>query len=167
MRRSRFSSERLRWVRRAAAVLLALLTGSRGTAAEVDAVGPIVVVVGTSSPIRDVTVDGLREVYLRRRRIWPDGTPSLPVNLPADHPVRRAFSRRVLGRLPEDLASHWGRLAFDGVRPPPVLQTAQAVCAYVAVEPTAIGYVPLIAVDAASCRVLFRIVEDGGAAVGR
>jgi hypothetical protein len=27
--------------------------------------------------------------------------------------------------------------------------------------------VPLIAVDAASCRVLFRIVEDGGAAVGR
>jgi hypothetical protein len=147
-------------------MLLALLAGG-GTAAEGDPVGAIAVVVGTSSPIRDVTVDGLREVYLRRRRIWPDGTPSLPVNLPADHPVRRAFSRRVLGRLPEDLQSHWGRLAFDGVRPPPVLQTAQAVCAYVAVEPTAIGYVPASAVDAASCRVVFRIAEDGGAAVGR
>jgi hypothetical protein len=147
-------------------MLLALLAGAGGTA-EVDPVGAIAVVVGTSSPIRDVTVDGLREVYLRRRRIWPDGAPSLPVNLPADHPVRRAFSRRVLGRLPEDLEGHWSRLAFDGVRPPPVLQTAQAVCAYVAVEPTAIGYVPASAVDATSCRVVFRIVEDGGAAVGR
>ena len=148
-------------------MLLALLAGGGGTAAEVDPVGPIAIVVGTASPIRDVTVDGLREVYLRRRRIWPDGTPSLPVNLPADHPVRRAFSRRVLGRLPEDLETYWGRLAFDGVRPPPVLQTAQAVCAYVAVESTAIGYVPASAVDAASCRVVVRIVEDGGAAAGR
>jgi hypothetical protein len=143
-------------------VLLALLAGGGATAAEVDPVGAIAVVVGTSSPIRDVTVDALREVYLRRRRIWPDGTPSLPVNLPADHPIRRAFSRRVLGRLPEDLESHWGRLAFDGVRPPPVLQTAQAVCAYVAVEPTAIGYVPASAVDAASCRIVIRIADDAG-----
>jgi hypothetical protein len=126
-------------VRRAASVLLALLAGGRGTAADVEPVGPIAVVVGTSSPIRDVTIDGLREVYLRRRRIWSDGTPSLPVNLPADHPVRRAFSRRVLGRLPEDLESHWSRLAFDGIRPPTVLQTAQAVCAYVAVEPSAMA----------------------------
>ncbi len=144
-------------------MLLVLLAGGSGGAAEGDPVGPIAVVVGTSSPIRDVTIDGLREVYLRRRRIWPDGVKSLPVNLPADHPVRRAFSRRVLGRLPEDLESHWSRLAFDGVRPPSVLQTAQAVCAYVAVEPSAIGYVPAGAVDAASCRVLFRIAEDGGA----
>jgi hypothetical protein len=167
MRRSRFSSKRVRDVRRAASVLLALLAGSRGAAVEVDPVGPIAVVVGTSSPIRDVTIDGLREVYLRRRRIWPDGTPSLPVNLPADHPVRRAFSRRVLGRLPEDLEGHWGRLAFDGVRPPPVLQTAQAVCAYVAVEPTAIGYVPPSAIDASSCRVVLRLTENAGSAGGR
>ena len=147
-------------------MLLVVLAGGRGTAAEGDAVGPIAVVVGTSSPIHDVTIDGLREVYLRRRRIWPDGSASLPVNLPADHPVRRAFSRRVLGRLPEELASHWGRLAFDGVRPPPVLQSAQAVCAYVAVEPSAIGYVPASAVDTSSCRVVFRIAEEGSG-VGR
>src|SRR5262249_2767698 len=115
--------------------------------------------VGTKSPIRDVTVDTLREVYLRRRRIWPDGTTSLPVNLPAHHPVRRAFSARVLGRLPEDLEAHWGRLAFDGIKPPTVLQSPQAVCAYVAVEPAAIGYVPTDAIDDASCRVLL-LLDD-------
>ncbi len=136
-------------------------------AAEVDSVGPIAIVVGTASPIRDVTVDELREVYLRRRRIWPDGTPTLPVNLPADHPVRRAFSRRVLGRLPEELEGHWRRLAFDGIRPPPVLQSAQAVCAYVAVEPTAIGYVLPGVVDAASCRVVLRLGGEAGTGAGR
>ena len=148
--------------RRAPLALLATLIGVGAIASEVDRVGPIAIVVGTTSPIRGLTVDGLREVYLRRRRIWPDGTPSLPVNLPADHPVRRAFSMRVLGRLPEDLQSYWGRLSFEGVRPPPVLQSAQAVCAYVAVEPSAIGYVPTNAVDAAFCRVLFRVGDDGG-----
>ena len=147
--------------RQAPLALLATLIGVGGMAAEVDRVGPIAIVVGTKSPIRDLTVDGLREVYLRRRRIWPDGTPSLPVNLPADHPVRRAFSTRVLGRLPEDLATYWSRLSFEGVRPPPVLQSAQAVCAYVAIEPSAIGYVPPNAVDAVSCRVLFRVGDDG------
>ncbi len=84
------------------------------------------------------------------------------MNLPADHPVRRSFSQRVLGRLPEDLGSHWARLGFDGVRPPPVLQSAQAVCAYVAVEPAAVGYVPPSAVDTTSCRVVLRIGEDTG-----
>ena len=145
--------------RRATRALLAVLVGAGGIAVAVDSVGPIAIVVGTASPIRDVTVDGLREVYLRRRRIWPDGSTSLPVNLPADHPLRRTFSTRVLGRLPEDLEAYWGRLSFDGIRPPLVLQSPQAVCAYVAVEPAAIGYVLPSAVDAAFCRVLLVITR--------
>ena len=136
---------------------------AEGIAAAGDPVGAIAVVVGTTSPLRDVTVDGLREVYLRRRRIWADGTAALPVNLPADHLVRRTFSVRVLGRLPEDLEAHWRRLAFDGIKPPPVLQSPEAVCAYVAVEPAAIGYIPSNAVDGAFCRVVLRITDAGEA----
>lgn len=68
---------------------------------------------------------------------------------------------RVLGREPEALESYWGRLAFDGVRPPPVLQSPQAVCAYVGVEPASVGYIPPDAVDATACRVLFRIDDAG------
>ena len=164
MRRSRSSSERRRRHRPTLA-LLVVLVGAGGMAAEIEPTGPIAIVVGTTSPIRDLTIDGLRELYLRRRRIWPDGRTALPVNLPADSPLRRAFSMRVLGRVPEALESYWGRLAFDGVRPPPVLQSPQAVCAYVAVESAAVGYVPPGAVDASACRVLFRIGDD--APVGR
>jgi hypothetical protein len=145
-------------------VPLALVCGLVGgdvLAAETEPSGSIAIVVGHASPIRGVTVDVLREVYLRRRRIWHDGVAALPVNLPADSSLRRVFSRRVLGRLPEDLESHWSRLAFEGVRPPAVLQSPQAVCAYVGVEPAGIGYVPPGEVDAASCRVLFSIDSVG------
>jgi len=141
--------------------LVCSLIGCDVLAAETEPSGSIAIVVGHASPIRGVTVDALREVYLRRRRIWRDGVGALPVNLPADSSLRRLFSRRVLGRLPEDLEGHWSRLAFEGVRPPAVLQSPQAVCAYVGVEPAAIGYVPPGAVDAASCRVLFTIDAEG------
>ena len=119
--------------------------------------GPIAVVVGHGSDVRDVTLDTLRELYLRRRRVWPSGNRVIPVNLPADTEVRATFSKRVLGRSPDDLAGYWNRRYFEGVQPPLVLQTPQAVCAYVAVERDAIGYVPLDEVDRAACRVVLVI----------
>jgi hypothetical protein len=114
----------------------------------------IVVVVGTRSEIAEVTLDTLRELYLRRRRVWPDGGRVIPVNLPVDSDTRRRFSKRVLGRLPEDLSGYWDRLYFDGIRPPVVLRTSEAVCAYLAAEPKAIGYVRGGEVDESVCRVL-------------
>lgn len=137
----------------AALLLLALPTGG-AIAEERDAVS-IAIVVGIGSPVRQVTVDTLRELYLRRQRLWPNGERAMPVNLPADHALRSAFSQRVLGRLPADLEAYWLRLYREGVQPPLVLQTSQAVCAYVAAEPAAIGYVRPSEVDGKSCRILF------------
>ena len=119
----------------------------------------IVVVVGARSEIAEVTLDTLRELYLRRRRVWSDGSRVVPVNLPADSETRRRFSKRVLGRLPQDLSSYWNRLYFDGIQPPVVLRTSEAVCAYVAAEPKAIGYVRADEVDRDDCRVLFVLAE--------
>lgn len=144
-----------------AALLLSLLPVSRSFAAEPQAPA-IVIVVGVGSPIRQVNVDTLRELYLRRQRLWPDGERAMPVNLPADDPVRSAFSKRVLGRLPGDLQAYWLRLYREGVQPPLVLKTSQAVCAYVAVEHAAIGYVRPNEVDGKSCRVLFLLAPEGG-----
>ena len=122
-------------------------------------VGPIAVVVGTASNVDGVTVDTLRELYLRRRRLWPDGSRVTPVNLPADTEVRKTFSKRVLGRLPQDLETYWNRRYFEGITPPLVLRTPAAVCAYLAVEPTAIGYMRLEDVEHETCRVLLVLRE--------
>jgi hypothetical protein len=138
-----------------ASVVAAVLgAASHGIAEETPA---LVVVVGKDSPIRAVTLDTVRDVFLRRRRLWPDGSRAMPVNLPADSPERRAFSERVLGRLPVELVDYWNRLYFDGIRPPLVLRSPDAVCAYVATEPAALAYVPVAAVDTASCRVVLEL----------
>ena len=113
----------------------------------------IAVIVGKSSKVEHVSKDDLRELYLRRRRLWPDGERALPVNLPSGTAVRERFSRLVLGRSSEDLVAYWNGRYFEGITPPPVLPTPAAVRAYVADEPNAIGYVP--AEDAGTdCRVL-------------
>lgn len=121
----------------------------------------LVVVVGKYSPIRVVTLDTVRDVFLRRQRLWPDGSRTMPVNLPADSSDRHAFSQRVLGRLPGDLVEYWNRLYFDGILPPLVLRSPDAVCAYVATEPAALAYVPGDAVDEASCRVVLVLPAAG------
>lgn len=146
--------------RATAALLLSVLPCGGSIAGQSQALA-IAVVVGIGSPIRQVDVDTLRELYLRRQRLWADGERAMPVNLRADDPVRAAFSKRVLGRLPGDLESYWLRLYREGVQPPLVLKTSQAVCAYVAVEPAAIGYVRADEVDGNSCRVLFVLAAEG------
>lgn len=139
-------------------IALALAGWIAATASCQAAAADIAVVVGAGSPIDEVSVDTLRDVYLRRQRLWPDGASALPVNLPADDPLRQVFSRRVLGRSPDELVGYWNRRWFEGVRPPLVLRSARAVCAYLATEPGGVGYVPADEVDAETCRVV-RLIE--------
>lgn len=142
-----------------AIVVACHLLGGEAPAVDRAHADSIAVVVGASSDITDVTLDTLRELYLRRRRVWPDGNRVIPVNLPADTDTRRRFSKRVLGRLPQDLSAYWDRLYFDGIQPPLVLRTSEAVCAYLATEPKAIGYVPSQEVDERGCRVIVVLPE--------
>ena len=116
----------------------------------------IAVVVGRDSIVTAVTRDELRDVYLRRQRLWPGGAPAIPVNLPAGHRVREEFSRLVLGRSSLDLVAHWNARYFDGVRPPVVVPSAAAVRAYLNAEPAAIGYLPVDEVDE-TCRLLLTL----------
>lgn len=141
-----------------AAIVLALFALAYGpiAAARADSSERIVVVVGDESPIRHVSLDVLRELYLKRRRQWSSGEPAVPINLPVGEPTRAAFSKRVLGRYPKQLLSYWDRQYYDGIRPPIVLPSASAVRAYVQADANAIGYVPASeATD--GCRIVLTI----------
>lgn len=132
---------------------IALVVGTGLPAPVAEQAPRIAVIVSKSSPVEHVSKDDLRELYLRRRRLWDDGERALPVNLPAGNPVRERFSRLVLGRSSDELVAYWNGRYFEGITPPPVLPTPTAVNAFVADEPNAIGYVP--ADEAGSeCRVV-------------
>ena len=131
---------------------LALAVDLGGRAEEV-APPAIAVIVGPKSSVTQISLDDLRELYLRRRRLWPDGRRAIPINLPADHPVRERFSRLVLGRATQDLVAYWDARYFEGITPPTVLPSPAAIRAYLAAEPAAVGYVPLGDVDE-TCRTV-------------
>ena len=107
----------------------------------------IAVVVSTSSTTDAPSREELARIYQRQKLLWTDNTRIVPVNLPADHPLRRSFSRLVLGALPEELGAYWNAQYFHGIAPPYVLASEEAVLRFVATTPGAIGYVSAAAVN--------------------
>ncbi len=66
------------------------------------------------------------------------------------------FSRMILGRSTPELVSYWNARYFEGITPPTVLSSPSAVRAYLAVEPGAIGDLPVAEVDE-TCRLLLTL----------
>lgn len=118
----------------------------------------VLVIAAPGSEPPAITSDELALVY-RRQKTLVDGTRVQPVNLPAAHPLRRWFSQQVLGQPPEAMEGYWRDLYFNGVVPPFVLASEEAVIRFVASTPGAIGYVSACPGDK-RVRVLMQL--DGG-----
>lgn len=89
----------------------------------------------------------LARIFKRRVRVDAAGQAIVPVNLPSTAPLRRVFSRLLLGATPEALDSYWNERYFHGISPPPVVASVEAMLRFVAVTPGAVGYVPACALD--------------------
>ncbi len=83
----------------------------------------------------------LRDIYLKKTFLDQQGHAYIPVNLPPDNTLRRAFSRSVIEMSESRLQNYWNRQYFQGVSPPYVLGSQAAVVEFVAKTPGAIGYV--------------------------
>jgi ABC-type phosphate transport system substrate-binding protein len=138
-----------------AALVLALLATRPVGAGD----APLVVIV---HPSRTDTLglSDLAGIYLRKRRLWYDGAPIVPLNREAGSAARETFSVRVLGSDSTHLASYWNDAYFNGIFPPAVLSSSAAVKRYVASEPQAIGYIDPADVDD-SVRVVLTLLTKG------
>lgn len=92
----------------------------------------------------------LAAVFRRRVQALPDGRPLVPVNLPAEDPLRVAFSLAVFSLEPSAMDAYWNERYFHGVSPPHVVASDEAMLRFVAATPGAIGYI-------AACRVDSRV----------
>jgi hypothetical protein len=116
-----------------------------------DASGPRIDVV-TAPDAPSVALDraSLRDIFLKRIVIDNAGKALVPLNLPPDDPLRAAFSRALLGKPPDALQRFWNERYFQGVSPPFVVRSEEAMLRFIAETPGAVGYV-------ASCRVDKRV----------
>ena len=88
----------------------------------------------------------LARVFKRRQRITEAKEPLVPVNLPPEHPLRRAMAEILFHRSPRDMGPYWDQQYFHGVLPPKVVGSQEAMLRFVHETRGAIGYV-------ADCRV--------------
>lgn len=116
---------------------------------------PIAVIVPRAFAGREPGTQELALIFKRKKLAWDDGTRIQAVNLPSDHPARRVFSQRILKSTPEAQTQYWNAMYFQGVFPPHVVASPEAMLRYVADTAGAIGYVPGCKLDARVKSVLW------------
>ena len=109
---------------------------------------PFAVIVADTTPHLGLQRDAIAQIYRRKLSFWKDGRRIQPANLPANDPLRRAFSECVLGQAPDAMEDYWREMYFHGVLPPHVVASEQAMLLFVLSTPGAIGYVSTCPVDA-------------------
>lgn len=101
----------------------------------------IAVIISSKAPAMSLDSATLRGIYLKKIFLNDHGDALIPVNLPAKHPLRQAFTRATMRLSDNQLRSYWNRRYFQGISPPYVLASQEAVVRFVASTPGAVGYV--------------------------
>ena len=134
-------SRQPRHLTRLALVLLGILLSDAATATD-----EIAVIVAKDSPEFQIDTAILRDIYLKKIFIDGHGQSFIPVNLPPENPLRRAVTEVIFKKGMQQLQDYWNQRYFQGITPPYVLRSQEAVVQFVAKTPGAIGYI-------ASCRL--------------
>jgi len=100
----------------------------------------LIVIVGKTSPIDNVSLGTLRSAFLAQPTD-ENKVRLVPFNSPPNTPERVLFDRRVLGMSPEEVARHWVDQRIRGnPGPPRTIAGAKLLRQVVARLPGAIGY---------------------------
>lgn len=108
--------------------------------------GIAVIVAADSVPIK-LNRRLLRDLYLKKLLIDAHGQTFVPVNLPPENPLRRSLTGTLFSRNAQQLQDYWNQQYFQGVSPPYVLRSEEAVLQFVAETRGAIGYVAACHLD--------------------
>jgi ABC-type phosphate transport system substrate-binding protein len=133
-------------------VCLILVSGSR---CESEASETQLQVIAHRSRATALSLADVRAIYLKRKRLWDDGQPIIPINREAGSPARERFSRRIFGQGSRRLAGYWNQRYFEaGEFPPATMASDEAIVRFVARTPNALGYVATAGNDAEVAVVL-------------
>jgi len=126
--------------------MLVLSVGSPTPAAETHDIR-IAVVANPKAPAIALDRTSLRDIFLKRIVIDGAGSALVPLNLPPDDPLRAAFASVLIGKTPDALQRYWNERYFQGVSPPYVVRSQEAMLRFIAETPGALGYVASCQVD--------------------
>lgn len=101
----------------------------------------ILVIVAKDAPITKLTLQQLENIYRKKTQLNANNKRWIPLNLVIEDPLRQAFSEKVLKQPPEEMEAFWNIQYFNGIMPPYVVASNEAVLRFVSSTPNAIGYI--------------------------
>lgn len=107
----------------------------------------LVVITAATNPLDTLSLDSLKLIYQRKSQMDSAGNRWIPLNLPATDPLRRDFSLSVFSMLPEEQEDYWNVQYFNGITPPKVMASEEAILRFVESTTGAIGYIRKQKVD--------------------
>ncbi len=101
----------------------------------------ILVIVAKNSPVTRLTLQQLENIYRKKTQININNERWVPINLIIEDPLRQAFSKKIFKQHPEEMEAFWNIQYFNGITPPYVVSSNEAVLRFVNSTPNAIGYI--------------------------
>lgn len=106
-----------------------------------------VAVIVHPSNTSSVSEEDVQRLFLGKSKSFPSGGEATPINS-KDAGSRDQFNQAVLGKNESQVKAYWSQLVFTGKgTPPKELDSDDAVKAFVASTPNAIGYIDASKVD--------------------
>lgn len=113
------------------------------------AAAELVVVANAGSGVERLSRDEVINIFLGRYRQLPSGLAALPIDQPAEQPLKAQFYRKLVNKDLAEINAYWARLTFSGkTSPPRQAANAAEVVDWLAHTRGAIGYVERDMVDA-------------------
>ncbi|MEH6543237.1 MAG: phosphate ABC transporter substrate-binding protein [Porticoccaceae bacterium] len=107
----------------------------------------------------EISIEQVRALYLGKSKTLPDGTRAKAVDQASDSSARAEFLSSVLEQTESALNRTWSKLIFSGRgRPPEVLDSADAIKRWIALNPEGIGYIDAGDVDS-TVKVLLKVTQ--------
>jgi len=101
----------------------------------------IYVITQPETTFKDMTPKRLENIFLKKVLVNDAGKRWIPLNLGPEHPLRQAFSLSLFNKRPDELESYWNEQYFQGITPPYVVASEEAMLRFITSTPGAIGYI--------------------------
>ncbi len=109
------------------------------TAAQAD---EVVLIVNPANPLSEMTLKNVKKIYLGKNKFFPGGGKVIPADQPEKSTVRKIFYEVMIGKSASRLKAYWSKRIFTGKGTPPIVKKGdEAMLAWVAEQPLALGYV--------------------------
>jgi len=102
----------------------------------------VVLISHKGNPQNSLKAKELKRIYFGRMKAWSNGTPIVAVDLSLEDPSRKAFSNKVLKKVPKVMKRLYLKRALSGrSQPPKQVSSPEKMLSFVAKTPGAMGYV--------------------------